>query len=431
MLRNQHQSSKTGVRAAVAFALLAVVGLGWTTSAQAQTQCSGSIILQPTKGQDPPADVLEQSEALVIGVGIRNTTTVSGVDADANVRGTTTIVLSCATEFPCVSELAALTFDSCLATMGVASCDVDPMNPNQVLITYDGNSFPLPADETHHRGPPRRTRDARPAHLNPTSGQFFVVADTGSGNIFNANCAGSGQGSAPLFYPGICGDGFADPELGEQCDDGNDIPFDGCGTPEGNCLLCPDSTPCPDTDNNECTDAGCNASGVCDQLHTLPNSEPCADTGNECAAAGCNGAGVCDQHHTPAQDSTPCTDDDGNICTEAGCAAGVCNQNHVLPNSKPCDGHRQRVRGRRLRRRRSLRSAPHPGPGQHAVCGHRQQPLHRSGLRGAASATRTTSCRTASRARIPATNVRPPAATAPASAISSTSRPRTAPRART
>ncbi len=240
MRRQLHQSShSTATAALVAFALLAVLGFGWTTSAQAQTQCSGSIILQPTKGQDPPADVLEQNEALVIGVGIRNTTTVGGVDAAANVRGTTTVVLSCATEFPCVSELAALTFDSCLATTGVAYCDVDPMNPNQVLITYDNNSFPLPADELTivallavHATPGQHI-------VNPTSGQFFVVANTGPGNIFNANCAGSGQGSAPLFYPGICGDGFADPELGEECDDGNDIPFDGCGTPEGNCADLP------------------------------------------------------------------------------------------------------------------------------------------------------------------------------------------------
>ncbi len=178
--------------------------------------------------------------------------------------------------------------------------------------------------------------------VNPTDGKFFLVADTGSGNIFigtGLTCAGSGQGSAPLFFPGVCGDGFADSELGEECDDGNATPFDGCGIPGGganNCLICPDSTPCPDNDGNECTEAGCNASGVCDQNHTLPNSTPCTDTGNECAAAGCNGAGVCDQVHTPVQDNTPCTDDDGNECTEAGCAAGVCNQNLVLPNSKPC-----------------------------------------------------------------------------------------------
>ncbi len=208
-----------------------------------------------------------------------------------------------------------------------------------------------------------------------------MVANTGPGNIFNENCAGSGQGSAPLFYPGICGDGFADTELGEECDDGNDIPFDGCGTTEGNCLICPDSTPCPDTDNNDCTDAGCNASGVCDQNHTLPDSEPCTDTGNECATAGCNGAGQCDQLHTPVQDSTPCADTDNNICTEAGCAAGVCNQNHVLPDSKPCTDSGNECAAAGCNGAGRLRSEPHPGARQHAVRGHRQQHLHRGRLR--------------------------------------------------
>ena len=73
MFRNQYRSSKFGVGAAVAFALVAVLGLGWTTSAHAQTQCSGSIILSPDKGQDPPGDVLEQNESLTIGVSIFNT----------------------------------------------------------------------------------------------------------------------------------------------------------------------------------------------------------------------------------------------------------------------------------------------------------------------------------------------------------------------
>ncbi len=75
--------------------------------------------------------MLEQSEALVIGVGIRNTTTVGGVDAAANVRSTTTVILSCATEFPCVSELAALTFDSCARSNGsrVLRCRSDEPEP--------------------------------------------------------------------------------------------------------------------------------------------------------------------------------------------------------------------------------------------------------------------------------------------------------------
>src|SRR5262249_30246794 len=99
----------------------------------------------------------------------------------------------------------------------------------------------------------------------------------------------------------------------------------------------PSSTVCTDTDQNSCTEAGCDGAGNCDQRHVLPDSKPCADTGNECAAAGCDGAGNCDQKHTPEPSSTPCADTDQNECTEAGCdGVGNCDQRHVTPNSKPC-----------------------------------------------------------------------------------------------
>jgi hypothetical protein len=115
---------------------------------------------------------------------------------------------------------------------------------------------------------------------------------------------------------------------------------DVCETaPDGSgvCIPEPNSTPCPDTDGNECTDAGCDGEGNCDQNHILPDSRPCADTGNECAAAGCDGAGNCDQLHVPEPNSTPCADTDNNVCTEAGCdGLGACDQSHVTPDSTPC-----------------------------------------------------------------------------------------------
>src|SRR5436190_2204703 len=119
-----------------------------------------------------------------------------------------------------------------------------------------------------------------------------------------------------------------------------------------------DSTPCPDSDGNACTTAGCNGAGVCDQNHmtqpcpgpdecnggcdpttgqcTPKTSTPCTDTdGNVCTIAGCE-AGVCVQTHMSASDSTPCPDSDGNACTTAGCnGAGVCDQNHM---TQPCPG---------------------------------------------------------------------------------------------
>src|SRR5436190_2178603 len=121
-------------------------------------------------------------------------------------------------------------------------------------------------------------------------------------------------------------------------------------------LFAENSTPCADTDENACTTAGCNGQGVCDQNHgtkvcpgvdecnkgcdttsgqcTPQTSTPCPDTdGNTCTTAGCEVSGtnpelgVCVQTHMFASNSTPCADSDGNACTTAGCnGQGVCDQ---------------------------------------------------------------------------------------------------------
>ena len=53
---------------------------------------------------------------------------------------------------------------------------------------------------------------------------------------------------------------------------------DVCETaPDGSgvCIPEPNSTPCPDTDDNVCTMAGCDGEGICDQSHVTPDSTPC------------------------------------------------------------------------------------------------------------------------------------------------------------
>src|SRR5205814_8998148 len=88
-----------------------------------------------------------------------------------------------------------------------------------------------------------------------------------------------------------------------------------------------DSTPCPDSDGNACTTAGCNGAGVCDQNHM---TQPCP--GPEECNGGCDPTtGQC----TP-KTSTPCTDTDGNVCMLAGCGISatdphlaVCGQTHM------------------------------------------------------------------------------------------------------
>lgn len=99
--------------------------------------------------------------------------------------------------------------------------------------------------------------------------------------------------------------------------------------------------PCPDP--TECMNSFCDPTAT-DGVHTglcvddfVPDSTPCTDTGNECTTAGCDGAGNCDQDHIIVPDSTPCTDTDMDDCTTAGCnAVGMCDQLHVtIPDCNP------------------------------------------------------------------------------------------------
>jgi hypothetical protein len=112
----------------------------------------------------------------------------------------------------------------------------------------------------------------------------------------------------------------------------NDPP---CNPANGLCEHPPvgDSTPCTDTDGNLCTFAGCEA-GSCVQTH---NQTVCTPDGNDCTEdPACNPAtGTCE--HPPAPDSTPCPDLDENACTFAGCEAGQCIQTHIDACPPPID----------------------------------------------------------------------------------------------
>ncbi len=142
--------------------------------------------------------------------------------------------------------------------------------------------------------------------------------------------------------PGVPSGSTGLPLLVELC------PVDECNT--GECLtddtgagVCipggvPDSTPCTDDDGNECTEAGCDGQGACDQGHVPLSSTPCDDaTDTECGNPGCN-SGVCVSDHFSEPSSTPCTTDDGNECTTSGCdGLGRCDPGHVPLSSTPCD----------------------------------------------------------------------------------------------
>jgi hypothetical protein len=165
--------------------------------------------------------------------------------------------------------------------------------------------------------------------------------------------AGTGIPNEITFCPpdDICVDSFCDPTLSD-------------GVRTGLCTFAniPDSTSCADTDGNLCTIAGCDGLGNCDQNHivntctanecntgicdpdtglctAIEASTPCPDTdGNPCTQAGCeilDDQGICVQTHLVTPDSTPCTDTDQDICTVAGCdAQGLCDQIHIIID--PC-----------------------------------------------------------------------------------------------
>ena len=105
-----------------------------------------------------------------------------------------------------------------------------------------------------------------------------------------------------------------------------------CDSTTGQCVQTPKtpSTPCTDTDGNNCTTAGCETIqgvGQCVQGHTSITCTPA----NECNTAACNAQHQCIQ--TPKAPSTACTDTDGDICTIAGCETisglGQCVQTHT------------------------------------------------------------------------------------------------------
>ncbi|NUP07660.1 MAG: DUF4215 domain-containing protein [Polyangiaceae bacterium] len=159
--------------------------------------------------------------------------------------------------------------------------------------------------------------------------------DTGTG--------GSGaSGGGPELY---CGDGFADPDLGEECDDGN---FDDTDQCLSDCTLakCGDGIvqvgveDCDDqnADDTDGCVAGCVAAS-CGDGFIRAGVEEC-DDGNEedgdactsaCSAgAGC-GNGVVD-------DGEAC--DDGNTSAEddcIDCVAAVCGDGHALIGTEECD----------------------------------------------------------------------------------------------
>ncbi len=165
----------------------------------------------------------------------------------------------------------------------------------------------------------------------------IACGDSGSGGS-----GGGSGGEAPL----TCGDGFSDPDLGEQCDDGNLEDGDDC---RNDCTLpkcgdgvihlgfedCDDSN-LEDTDGclSVCVNASCGdgfvQAGVedCDDANT-EDGDACSSTCS--AGTGC-GNGIVEA----GEDCDDGNTDDTDACTNS-CAEPVCGDGYAQVGVEECD----------------------------------------------------------------------------------------------
>jgi len=134
--------------------------------------------------------------------------------------------------------------------------------------------------------------DATPLVIEEAVG--FIKLNNVNDDATCANGNTSGDEAAPSIR--VCPPCASDACTDRTCPDE--------GPDAGTCVSTPSvGQPCPDTDGNVCTIAGCEASptdpsaGVCVQTHTFASEgAPCPDTDDDaCTTAGCDGQGVCDQ----------------------------------------------------------------------------------------------------------------------------------------
>ncbi len=152
-----------------------------------------------------------------------------------------------------------------------------------------------------------------------------ITGGTCGTNFFQIDGPGvpGGSISTNLFslmgrYAHFCGDGSIDANLGETCDDGNEVGGDCCSA---TCTSEPDGQAC--TDASACTTADTCSAGMC-----VGGAAPNCDDLVACTVDACVPATGCTNtpNHLACDDMNVCTTD---VCTLTGC--------QITNNMAPCD----------------------------------------------------------------------------------------------
>jgi cysteine-rich repeat protein len=142
-----------------------------------------------------------------------------------------------------------------------------------------------------------------------------LPSDAGGGVDCSAETDGTACGEGRICLAGACaasacGDAFVDTANGEDCEDGNEMAFDGCDP--GSCTYtCRENVDCSDGDP-------CNGGESCTEEHTCMSSGTSAEPGAACTTGEITN-GVCDNSPVP-------------VCV----AAGVCG-NGITEGGEACD----------------------------------------------------------------------------------------------
>ncbi|NUN16212.1 MAG: hypothetical protein HUU55_21505 [Myxococcales bacterium] len=148
-----------------------------------------------------------------------------------------------------------------------------------------------------------------------TVGDLCAAGSCKSGNPMACNDGNPCNGTESCIAPGVCvaaniptcGDGKITATCGEQCDDGNKQPGDGCSE---TCQV-EGVTPC--TTNAECNDFIPCTQDICEnELCVNVEDDSQCETDEPCMTALCDSSQGCIVEQTP--DNGPCSDD--NLCTE-------------------------------------------------------------------------------------------------------------------